>query len=114
MTDHVPAAAEGLPNITRRNVLLGLAGAAPVIAVSSTAVASEVGEQAENPALVAAWKKFRDAETEFYAAYEALEWLVDEWRHIMAAHVAPRPKERLLEWYRWRARNGPRRTSPSR
>jgi len=39
MTDHAPAAAEGLPNLTRRNLIAGLA-AAPVVAVPTLAVAA--------------------------------------------------------------------------
>lgn len=38
MTDHVPAAAEGLPNLNRRSLLLGIA-AAPVITLPTVAVA---------------------------------------------------------------------------
>jgi hypothetical protein len=39
MTDHVPAAAKGLPNLTRRTLLAGLA-AAPVAALPTVAIAA--------------------------------------------------------------------------
>jgi len=79
----VRAAAEGLPEINRRRVLVGLAAASTASAgtvIAAPAPSSAVVE--ENPALIAAREEFRAAADELKAANEALEWLADEWRHL--------------------------------
>ncbi|NNU47106.1 hypothetical protein G9X68_08240 [Rhizobium sp. WYCCWR 11279] len=91
MPNHViPAAAEGLPNTTRRALLWGLAAAstAAVVAVAPDAHGADVVrapylacDQAENPELISAYEKFYDACAELKEAQDALEWLADEWRH---------------------------------
>ncbi|ANL34088.1 hypothetical protein [Rhizobium phaseoli] len=83
------AAAEGLPNATRRAVLFGLAAASTTaaIAVAPDAQGADpvqtqaLAIQAENPDLVTAYQKFNAACTELKSAQDALEWLADEWRH---------------------------------
>ncbi|MBA5802117.1 hypothetical protein [Rhizobium changzhiense] len=91
MPNHViPAAAEGLPNTTRRALLWGLAAAstAAAVAVAPDAHGADVVrapylacDQAENPELISAYEKFYDACAELKEAQDALEWLADEWRH---------------------------------
>jgi hypothetical protein len=78
MTDHVPAAAKGLPKLTRRNLLAGLA-AAPVAAMPTVALAAA---PAENPALLAAHSCLLAAKADLVAADDALEWIAAEWRHV--------------------------------
>ncbi len=79
------AAAEGMPNTTRRNLLIGLATAstAAAVAVAPKAHGADAaGElQAENPELIAAYSRFVDARTKLAEAKDALEWLADEWKH---------------------------------
>lgn len=48
---------------------------------AATAAAPDPSKD-ENSALIAAWKQFRFAEDEFQEAKEALQWLVDEWKHL--------------------------------
>jgi len=68
--------------LSRRSLLAGIT-AAPAAALPALASAAPAAIQVEeNPALVAAWKAFRAAETEYYAAKDALEWLADEWKHL--------------------------------
>ncbi|MBW9053437.1 hypothetical protein JNB85_13565 [Rhizobium mesosinicum] len=81
----IQAAAEGMPNTTRRNLLIGLATAstAAAVAVASKAHAVEAAPeaQAENPELIAAYDTFYSACTELKNALSDAEWLADEWRH---------------------------------
>jgi len=81
----IQAAAEGMPNTARRNLLLGLATAttAAAIAVVPTAHAADAQAeiQAENPELISAYARFVDARTKMAEAKNSLEWLADEWRH---------------------------------
>lgn len=79
------------PNLTRRRALglLAAASVPPTAVVAVVAVAagqrnetSQVSGFAENPALMAAYDRFLAARAEVAAAEDALEWLVDEWRHL--------------------------------
>lgn len=69
--------------ISRRNLLkqspaaLALAGVPASAAVAVPAQAAST----ENPELIAAYDQFLAARAEVAAAEDALEWLVDEWRH---------------------------------
>lgn len=82
----IQAAAEGMANTTRRNLLIGLAttltAAAVVIGPKAHAADPEVEIQAENPELIAAYTRFTDARSELAEAKDALEWLADEWKHL--------------------------------
>ncbi|MBX4954277.1 hypothetical protein HJB76_02050 [Rhizobium lentis] len=85
----VLAAAEGLPNSTRRALLFGLAVASTTaaIAVAPGAQGADLVQtqalavQAENPELVTAYQKFDAACADLKRAHDELEWLADEWRH---------------------------------
>ncbi|MGR8923840.1 hypothetical protein ACU8MB_08835 [Rhizobium leguminosarum] len=86
----IPAAAEVMPNTTRRALLWGLAAAstAAALAVAPDAHGADViqapslaGDQAENPELIAAYQKLCDACVELKEAQQAREWLADEWKH---------------------------------
>ncbi|PDT23883.1 hypothetical protein [Rhizobium hidalgonense] len=91
MPNHViPAAAEGLPNTTRRALLWGFAATSTIAAVavapnSHGAIATEAqalpSDQIENPELILAYQKFYDACAELKEAQDSLEWIADEWRH---------------------------------
>lgn len=73
-----------MPNITRRNLLKQSPAVLAVAAVpAGTAVAALSAEAAptENFELIAAYERFVAARAEVAAAEDALEWLVDEWRH---------------------------------
>ncbi|WEZ84626.1 hypothetical protein P6U16_08660 [Rhizobium sp. 32-5/1] len=84
----VPAAAEAMPKITRRAILSGMAAlAAPIAAVAApivipTPTELPVKDIGENPDLIAAYERFKEAERELTAAEEALGWIADEWRHL--------------------------------
>ncbi|MCZ4430710.1 hypothetical protein O3S81_13475 [Agrobacterium sp. SOY23] len=73
---------------TRRTFLGGAAVASlPVAAATCVAVTAIQAEAAapavvaENPDLLAAYARLQDAQAELHAAKDALEWIVDEWRH---------------------------------
>jgi hypothetical protein len=70
--------------VTRRRVLLGLGAATASAAVvgTPTGAKSATVARAENPELLKAYKALQDARTEEAKAKDALEWLVDEWRHL--------------------------------
>ena len=74
-----------MTTISRRN-LLKQSPAALVIAAApiGTAVAAVPPQTAqdENPELLAAYDRFLAARADVAAAEDALEWLVDEWRHL--------------------------------
>ncbi|MBX4931304.1 hypothetical protein [Rhizobium bangladeshense] len=83
------AAAEGLPDATRRAILFGLAAASTTAAIAvapdaqgaDVVEAQSLADQAENPELVTAYQEFDVACTELKRAHDELEWLADEWRH---------------------------------
>lgn len=94
----VQAAAEGLPNATRRALLfsLGAASTAAALTVAPNAHAAEtvaVDTQDENPDLVAAYNKFHEACVDLKTAIDHAEWLADEWRHCWPLA----PEELLLD-----------------
>lgn len=73
-----------MSKITRRNLLKQSPAALVVAAVPVGAVATSLPAEAtpaENPELVAAYERFVAARAEVATAEDALEWLVDEWRH---------------------------------
>ena len=74
-----------MSNITRRNLLkqspAAVVLAAAPIGVAVSALPAEAAP-VENPELIAAYDRFVAARAEVAAAEEALEWLVDEWRHM--------------------------------
>lgn len=77
----VPAvAAEGLPQIDRRRLLLGLAAASTAAATVAVAQAAPA-PVFENPELIALSQEFKAAVAKKAAAVHAKEWLIDEWRH---------------------------------
>lgn len=72
-----------MSKITRR-ALLKQSPAALVLAAapaSAAVVLPAKAAPAENPELIAAYDRFLAARAEVAAAEDALEWLVDEWRH---------------------------------
>ncbi|MDX3930301.1 MAG: hypothetical protein QHC90_31575, partial [Shinella sp.] len=54
---------------------------AAAAAIPPAAVEVAASGMQENPELLAAYKRFKAARAEVAAAKDALEWLVDEWRH---------------------------------
>jgi hypothetical protein len=70
---------------TRRTFIAGLAAASvpagTVVAVNATQAAAAYQSAQENPELIASYDRFLAARDEVTAAKDALEWLVDEWRH---------------------------------
>lgn len=68
---------------TRRTFIGGIAAASvPTVSVAAVAVKPAALEEVpENPGLLKAYQRFLDARSEQVAAKDALEWLVDEWRH---------------------------------
>lgn len=91
MPNSVLAAATGLPKISRRSVLGGLAAATAAAATVTVAQAATPAEAAEpiqlaapqaNPELIALFGDLKAAVAEKAAAKDAKEWLVDEWRHL--------------------------------
>ncbi|RWB98839.1 MAG: hypothetical protein EOQ56_19070 [Mesorhizobium sp.] len=76
----VRAAAEGMPAINRRRMLLGLAAAST--AAAAITVASAAGcAPVENPELVRLGNRLSDASAEYLAALEEIEWIAAEWKH---------------------------------
>lgn len=74
-----------MSKITRRTLLKQSPAALALAAIpTSAAVAALPAETApaENPELIAAYDRFLAARAEVAAAEDALEWLVDEWRHL--------------------------------
>jgi len=74
-----------MSTITRRTLLKQSPAALALAAIpTSAAVAALPAETApaENPELIAAYDRFLAARAEVAAAEDALEWLVDEWRHL--------------------------------
>lgn len=65
---------------TRRTFLGGIAAASVPAGTSIAAFPSETAQ--ENPDLLAAYDRFLASRDEVVAANDALEWLVDEWRHL--------------------------------
>lgn len=65
---------------TRRTFLGGIAAASVPTGAAVAALQPEA-QQDENPELLAAYDRFLAARAEVAAAEDALEWLVDEWRH---------------------------------
>ncbi|SIT55005.1 conserved exported hypothetical protein [Mesorhizobium prunaredense] len=76
----VRAAAEGLPAINRRRMLLGLA-AASTAAAAITAASAAGCAPVENPELVRLGNQLPEASTEYLAALEEIEWIAAEWKH---------------------------------
>lgn len=66
---------------TRRTFLGGIAAASVPTGAAVAALPPETAQD-ENPALLAAYDRFLAARAEVAAAEDALEWLVDEWRHL--------------------------------
>lgn len=74
-----------MSKITRRNLLKQSPAVLALSAIpAGTAVAALPVETApsENPELISAYDRFVAARAEVVAAEDALEWLVDEWRHL--------------------------------
>lgn len=85
MKNPIQSAGEAVPNISRRKALglLVAATASPTIAVAATPPSElRALETTENPALLLAFDRFNAARAEAMEAKSALEWLVDEWRHV--------------------------------
>ncbi|PSJ53660.1 hypothetical protein C7I85_27955 [Mesorhizobium soli] len=78
----VLAAAEGMPTLDRRRLLLGLAAASTAAAAITAAQPAPAAETAAKPELVALLAELREAKAEKDAAIDAREWLIDEWRHL--------------------------------
>ncbi|RWP32230.1 MAG: hypothetical protein EOR04_33120, partial [Mesorhizobium sp.] len=76
----VRAAAEGLPAINRRRMLLGLA-AASTAAAAITAASAAGCASVENPELVRLGNRLPEAAAEYRAALEEIEWIAAEWKH---------------------------------
>ena len=68
-------------NTTRRTFLGGLAAVSVPSCAAVAAVPTQTAQD-ENPELLAAYDRFLAARAEVAAAEDALEWLVDEWRHL--------------------------------
>ncbi|RWO57433.1 hypothetical protein [Mesorhizobium sp.] len=77
---NVRAAAEGLPAINRRRMLLGLA-AASTAAAAITAASAAGCASVENPELVRLGNRLPEAAAEYRAALEEIEWIAAEWKH---------------------------------
>ncbi|TIL25714.1 MAG: hypothetical protein E5Y88_12255 [Mesorhizobium sp.] len=76
----VRAAAEGLPAINRRRMLLGLA-AASTAAAAITAASAAGCAPVENPELVRLGNQLPEAAAEYRAALDEIEWIAAEWKH---------------------------------
>lgn len=77
------AAIVGNSDVSRRSLLLGMAAASVAVVptparAASDSAATPVGE---NPELVAAYDRFKEAWAELKTAKANLDWLADEWRH---------------------------------
>jgi len=73
-----------MSNITRRNLLKQSPAVLALTAIPTAgagAVPCGGSTQSENRDLLAAYERFISAREELAAANDALEWLVDEWRH---------------------------------
>ncbi|MER8882578.1 hypothetical protein [Mesorhizobium sp. M0816] len=79
----VRAAAEGMPDVNRRRLLLGLAAASTAAAAAALTVAppAHSATVAENPELIRLGKQLPDASAEYLAALEEIEWIAAEWKH---------------------------------
>ena len=74
-----------MSTITRRNLLKQSPAVLSIAAIPVGAAVDAVPALAaptENPALIAAYERFLAARGEVAEAEDALEWLVDEWRHL--------------------------------
>lgn len=74
-----------MSKITRRNLLKQSPAALVAVSIpvgSAVAALPAEAAPAENPELIAAYERFVVARAEVAAAEDALEWLVDEWRHL--------------------------------
>lgn len=71
------------PNSPARLRLVSDGSRGAVIANADTGalLTLNASKTAENPVLVKAYERFRNAKAEVTAAQDALEWLADEWRH---------------------------------
>lgn len=76
----VLAAAEGMPEINRRRMLLGLA-AASTAAAAITAASAAGCAPVENPELVRLGNHLPEAAAEYRVALEEIEWIAAEWKH---------------------------------
>ncbi|MEN3146146.1 hypothetical protein ABCW43_02405 [Neorhizobium sp. IRAMC:178] len=72
------------PTMSRRRLLTGIAAASASVAVVATPAPakSAAASTAENPELLQAHAELLAARAEHEQAKTALEWLVDEWRHL--------------------------------
>ncbi|CAN7292026.1 hypothetical protein [Neorhizobium sp. LjRoot104] len=72
------------PKMSRRQMLTGIAAASASVAVVATPspAKSAAASTAENPELLQAHAELLASRAEHEQAKTALEWLVDEWRHL--------------------------------
>lgn len=73
-----------MSSITRRNLLKQSPAALAVAAIPASAAVAALPTEAspsENIDLIYAFQRFKEARDELAAAKDALEWLIDEWRH---------------------------------
>ncbi|UVC12887.1 hypothetical protein [Mesorhizobium onobrychidis] len=77
----VRAAAEGMPDVNRRRLLLGLAAASTAAAALTVAPPAHSATVAENPELIRLGNQLPEASTEYLAALEEIEWIAAEWKH---------------------------------
>ncbi|RWO24972.1 MAG: hypothetical protein EOS08_16215 [Mesorhizobium sp.] len=78
---NVRAAAEGMPEINRRRMLLGLAVASTAAATAVTVASAAGCAPVENPELIRLGNRLSDASAEYLAALEEIEWIAAEWKH---------------------------------
>ena len=79
---HASLASDAATKISRRGAMGALAASAlplPALAFDDSAMTAPVQE---NPELIEAHAQLKAARAELAAATEAMEWLVDEWRHL--------------------------------
>ncbi|RWP56501.1 hypothetical protein [Mesorhizobium sp.] len=77
----VRAAAEGMPEINRRRMLLGLAVASTAAATAVTVASAAGCAPVENPELIRVGNRLSDASAQYLAALKEIEWIAAEWKH---------------------------------
>ncbi|PAP94540.1 hypothetical protein [Mesorhizobium wenxiniae] len=83
----VRAAAEGMPAINRRRLLLGLAAASTAAAAVTVAPEARSGQISENPELLRLGNEFPAVANEYRSALAALNAIVNKWSKVWP--VAP-------------------------
>ncbi|RWO12057.1 MAG: hypothetical protein EOS07_05470 [Mesorhizobium sp.] len=81
MSNITVRAAEGMPDVNRRRLLLGLAAASTAAAALTVALPAHSASPAENPELIRLGNQLPAASAEHLASLEEVEWITAEWKH---------------------------------